>query len=212
MLTGLGLQAWRETPVAPDKPSTRGEQLYAALRCASCHAAPGEERKSGPSVAPGANERDREWLAAFLVNPQGFFPGTEMPPTGLAGEDLDVLVDHVAALKADYGGHGVGLPSARACATCHRRQFVEWKASYHARSVGPTFRAMFLIFTYNTGGKGADYCLNCHAPETKLTGDADRLAKQILAGEDPSSEGIGCAAPASVNSSMASAGKSGGSS
>jgi len=103
-------------------------------------------------------------------------------------------VDQVAGLRADYGTRGQGFPSARACATCHRRQFEEWKDSYHARSVGTTFRAMFVIFNYNTGGQRLEYCLNCHAPEVKVTGNATRLTQQLLAGEDASSEGIGCAA------------------
>ncbi|MBI3049045.1 MAG: cytochrome b N-terminal domain-containing protein [Acidobacteria bacterium] len=191
---GLGVQAWIETPAPPATARTRGEQLFEGLRCQSCHAGPGEEQKSGPSLASGPSEREREWLAAFLVNPAGFFPGSEMPATGLTGEDLDALVNHVANLRADYGTRVQGFPSARACATCHRRQFEEWKTSYHARSLGTTFRAMFVIFNYNTGGQRLEYCLNCHAPDVKVKDNAPQLSRQLLAGESVTSEGIGCAA------------------
>ncbi|GEM_PF-416435 len=193
-MTYLGIEAYRETPAqARAAPKTRGEQLFAALHCNSCHAVSAEEEKSGPRLVPGKNEREREWLSAFLVNPAGFFPGTEMPPARLAGEDMEALVDHLSQLRTDYGGHGAALPSSRACATCHRRQYEEWKDSFHARSLGPTFRAMFTVYHYNTGGKSPESCLNCHAPEVKLKKNAQVLAARLLAGEEVKSEGINCA-------------------
>lgn len=92
---------------------------------------------------------------------------------------------------------------AKDCKPCHERQYKEWKESFHSKSLTtPTFRAMATIFYYNVKakspeqrkrwGENLEYCINCHAPQTRLTGNHKELAEQILKGEKVSSEGVTC--------------------
>ncbi len=173
-------------------PQVRGEQLFKSARCDVCHTLGGGPAKLGPTFVRGKNVRSPEWLKAFLANPSAFISTSVMPPFRPDNpQDLEALVAFLSELRADYAGQARAFPSSSACAGCHPRQFREWKDSFHARSLGPTFRAMFTVYTYNTGGKSPEYCLNCHAPQTKLLKNTKELAEKILAGQEVG-EGINC--------------------
>lgn len=84
-------------------------------------------------------------------------------------------------------------PSAESCRRCHSREYDEWSQSFHRiSSSGPTFQAMYRIYTYNTGGKDPSACLNCHAPETQVKGNYAELHQKIMDEEQYHSEGITC--------------------
>ncbi|RMD93761.1 MAG: hypothetical protein D6813_03515 [Calditrichaeota bacterium] len=85
------------------------------------------------------------------------------------------------------------ITSAKSCKPCHQEIYDQWKNSFHAQSIRtPTFRAMLTIFKYNTRGKHIEFCFKCHAPEVKVKGNTEELARQVLKGEKIESEGISC--------------------
>jgi|GEM_PF-2809821 len=117
---------------------------------------------------------------------------------GTTAIDLTDLPRHGSTIEEPMPGVTPRLfPSAETCKGCHRREYDEWKKSFHSQSVNPkTFRAMYTIFDFGTKGKSPEYCFYCHAPESKLLGAkyVAKLSSQTLSGEPLSSEGVTCAA------------------
>jgi len=81
----------------------KGEKVYAAANCKTCHQINGAGGKlSGDLSAIGA-KRDAVWLAKYLVNPTVLDPKNppkiKMTPTTVKGQDLDDMVAYLASLK-----------------------------------------------------------------------------------------------------------------
>ena len=64
--------------------------------------------------------------------------------------------------------------SAQVCKECHTDIYKNWKQSLHALSYkNPIFTNAYRKAYTTTAGKAKKYCLNCHAPTVRVTGDYD---------------------------------------
>jgi cytochrome c oxidase subunit 2 len=94
---------------ASPAPDSRGREIFAAAGCGHCHAGPdaplpSELEGTAPTLADLAGRRTiaagtlantRENLIAWIADPQSIKPGARMPPTRLAGDDLEALVAYL---------------------------------------------------------------------------------------------------------------------
>jgi len=84
----------------------KGEQVYAAQKCATCHSIAGKGKKTNPLDGVGAKlsaEDTKQWI----LDPKGMAAkakSTKKPPmaakySALPAADLDALVAYMASLK-----------------------------------------------------------------------------------------------------------------
>jgi len=65
-----------------------------------------------------------------------------------------------------------GFTSSSVCKNCHSGIFKSWSNSMHAFSVSdPVFEASYLQAIKNKGEEARRFCLSCHSPTTRITGD-----------------------------------------
>ncbi|NUS39457.1 MAG: c-type cytochrome [Lysobacter sp.] len=87
-----------------------GQRLFAASACAMCHAIGGTDAggRVGPdlthlasrrTLAAGALPLDRTRLAAWILDPQRYKPGTNMPQVPLQPQQLDQVTDYLMELQ-----------------------------------------------------------------------------------------------------------------
>lgn len=90
--------------------ASRGEQVFMASVCVSCHAIRGTAARgtAGPdlthvgargTLAAGVLKNDAASLRKWIADPQGVKPGALMPRVPLSDADLDALVDYLGSLK-----------------------------------------------------------------------------------------------------------------
>jgi cytochrome c oxidase subunit 2 len=90
--------------------SARGQHVFMTSACVMCHAIGGAVAgaNSGPdlthfatrlSIAAGVLPMTRDSLKAWIADPQGRKPGTNMPRVALSSADLDAVVDYLLDLK-----------------------------------------------------------------------------------------------------------------
>jgi cytochrome c oxidase subunit 2 len=95
-------------PVRPD--AAHGREVFFATQCMMCHAISGTNARAtvGPDLthvgsremlAAGAIPNTRGYLAGWIANPQNIKPGVRMPPSELAADDLNALVEYLESLK-----------------------------------------------------------------------------------------------------------------
>src|SRR3954471_310544 len=108
-------QAWLKSQTAPASPppdavQARGSEIFAAKACIMCHTIRGTSAGSrvGPdlthfasrkTIASATLEMSRGNIAAWVVDPQGIKPGTNMPNVSLAPEEIDPLVSYLEGLR-----------------------------------------------------------------------------------------------------------------
>ena len=108
-------ESWRSAQQQPasepqDARAVQGKRVFMQSPCAICHAIQGTDAQAinGPdlthiasrkALAAGTLKNTPENLAKWITNPQGIKPGTNMPPTALAPEDLQALVAYLEELK-----------------------------------------------------------------------------------------------------------------
>jgi len=64
--------------------------------------------------------------------------------------------------------------SSQVCKDCHRDIYRNWRKSLHALSYSnPIFQTAYRKAYTDTKGEARKYCLNCHAPTVRVTGDFD---------------------------------------
>lgn len=96
----------------PERPPSRGRDLFFTAGCAACHALGGTEAVAtiGPDLTHLFARRNLaathlpttpETLARWIANPQAIKPGNLMPPTHLQPEEIRVLVDFLLTPPAD---------------------------------------------------------------------------------------------------------------
>ena len=91
--------AYAENPAAQ-----RGEAIYRAQGCSSCHQVFGNGATYGPRLDGEGSRRTSAWLQDYLVDPR---PGVGVKPyrvtmpsyRGLKGEERDALVAYLLALQ-----------------------------------------------------------------------------------------------------------------
>jgi cytochrome c oxidase subunit 2 len=103
------VQAQRAKSDATDA-ARRGQAVFLEGPCAMCHTIRGTLAMSrvGPdlthlasrkTIAAGTLPNTRGHLAGWILNPQNVKPGSRMPPTLLASEDLHALVAYLETLR-----------------------------------------------------------------------------------------------------------------
>ena len=105
------VEAQRQPAPAPvDSVSQRGRDVFMTRSCAMCHAIEGTQAGShnGPdlthlasrrTIGAGSLPNTRDSLSQWIADPQRFKPGSHMPPSTLAPNDLDALVTYLQSLK-----------------------------------------------------------------------------------------------------------------
>jgi len=84
----------------------KGEQVYAAQKCATCHSIAGKGKKTNPLDGVGG-KLSAEDIKQWIVDPKGMAAkakSTKKPPmaakySALPAADLDALVAYMASLK-----------------------------------------------------------------------------------------------------------------
>jgi mono/diheme cytochrome c family protein len=84
----------------------KGEQVYAAQKCATCHSIAGKGKKTNPLDGVGG-KLSADDIKQWIVDPKGMAAkakSTKKPPmaakyTSLPAADLDALVAYMASLK-----------------------------------------------------------------------------------------------------------------
>jgi cytochrome c oxidase subunit 2 len=99
------------TAVAPrEADALRGQQLFLSSRCAQCHTVRGTSAVGTlgpdlthlalrPTLAAGTVPNDRGKLAAWIVDPQSLKPGSNMPSSKLAPDEVHALVAYLEGLR-----------------------------------------------------------------------------------------------------------------
>ncbi len=81
-------------PRAADGDAQRGESLFGSLGCAACHGSASAQEAGdvhGPPLGASVQQLKREWLVAWLLDPQAVQPGATMPSLRLStGEAADL--------------------------------------------------------------------------------------------------------------------------
>ena len=106
---------WRSAQLQPavepmDAKAIHGKQVFMKSPCAMCHAIQGTDAQatSGPdlthiasrnAIAAGTLKNTPENIAKWITDPQSIKPGTNMPPTAFAQQDLESLVAYLGGLK-----------------------------------------------------------------------------------------------------------------
>ena len=108
-------EAWRDSQLKPaaepaDPETQRGALVFGTRGCAMCHAIRGTHAggrvapdlthiASRRTIAAGTLPMSRGSLAAWIRNPQGIKPGTNMPEVDLSPDELNDLVAYLVTLK-----------------------------------------------------------------------------------------------------------------
>jgi cytochrome c oxidase subunit 2 len=107
--------AWLVKQASPSRePSTeaqqRGRTVFLTSSCVMCHAIRGTSAMasvapdlthlgSRKSLAAGSVENNHGFLASWILSPQSIKPGSHMPATVIAAEDLADLVEYLSSLE-----------------------------------------------------------------------------------------------------------------
>ena len=89
------------TSVAPGAVK-RGETLFKASRCISCHAINGRGATLGPDLGRVASKIREAWLFEFLQDPPRVLPGTRMPRYRFSGAEAADLVAYLSQELRDF--------------------------------------------------------------------------------------------------------------
>jgi cytochrome c oxidase subunit 2 len=101
----------RQPAPEPTTPQlVNGEQVFLGSACVYCHTIDGTASKgviapnlthlaSRQTLAAGTIPNNTGNLAAWILDPQHFKPGTQMPPTQLSGDDLTALLAYLESLN-----------------------------------------------------------------------------------------------------------------
>ena len=108
-------QAWRAQQVAEAAPPAspeeiHGQQVFETKACVMCHRIQGTQANAtaGPDlthlmsrthIAAGARPNTTGDLAAWIADPQGIKPGTQMPRVSLTSDELNDLVSYLETLR-----------------------------------------------------------------------------------------------------------------
>jgi sulfur oxidation c-type cytochrome SoxX len=108
----------------------KGEQIYHAAGCGSCHRVNGEGGTIGPDLSnQGQRGRLREWLTVQIRDPKVHVSDSTMPAiTSLSDQQMNELVDYLLSLKTGpsaagaesaQSDNGKALFHSEGCIACH---------------------------------------------------------------------------------------------
>lgn len=120
---------WAGTP----QEAFRNSDIIAKYQCTTCHTIGGGGGTVGPILNRLGNRRSEDWLRRWLTDPQQVKPGTKMPRFPFTGEEYELTVAHLTAMRTevdiagilgrpnlDEAGRGAALFEAIDCYACHR--------------------------------------------------------------------------------------------
>lgn len=87
-------------------PASAGAELFTRKGCVGCHVLKGHEGaegQMGPDLSKIAKERDREFLVAWIQDPQVQKPGSRMPTLGLSSKEAESLADYLLSERPRKG-------------------------------------------------------------------------------------------------------------
>ncbi len=97
-----------------------GSKIFREARCTSCHRAMRNGTNMGLNLDGIGSKRTREWLLAFLKNPEetygaptldhGFAPKEAAYVATMPEEELEAIADFLAGLKSDQGSPSSPVP------------------------------------------------------------------------------------------------------
>jgi mono/diheme cytochrome c family protein len=101
------------SPAMPNKAVAKSPSEAAfQSHCSRCHIPAGsggpKGKMQGPEPSQLAGDHDRDWLIAFVKDPQSQKPESRMPSIGgkLSEDDLNKVVEYVLSLKSAAGSGG----------------------------------------------------------------------------------------------------------
>ena len=106
-VTAFALVAGLAAPLAAlAQDAKKGEQVYAAQKCATCHSIAGKGKKTNPLDGVGG-KLSADDIKQWILDPKGMAAkakSTKKPPmaakySGLPAADVDALVAYMASLK-----------------------------------------------------------------------------------------------------------------
>lgn len=77
---------------------SEGKEIFQEYACYGCHKIAGTGGEVGPGLDGAGRRLRREYLAAFLQNPQAFIPGSPMKVSDLWEEEVQALVAYLMSL------------------------------------------------------------------------------------------------------------------
>ena len=103
-------QQRQSAPEPTTDETRRGRNVFESGPCAMCHSIQGTQAHgqfapdlthvaSRPTLAAGRLPNTAQYLAAWILNPQQFKPGVNMPATPLSSDDLRALVAYLQTLR-----------------------------------------------------------------------------------------------------------------
>ena len=111
----LAFETWAEAQRQPaagptDPVALRGQEVFLGAQCSLCHTIRGTNAyarvapdlthiASRRTLGAGTLRNTRGNLAGWIVDPQHVKPGNFMPPTNLAGDDLQALLAYLEGLR-----------------------------------------------------------------------------------------------------------------
>jgi len=76
----------------------RGQELYGQFGCQACHQLGTKGGYVGPELSASGVRLKPGWIAAWLLAPQTYKPGTLQPDYGLSGADARALTAYLTSL------------------------------------------------------------------------------------------------------------------
>jgi cytochrome c oxidase subunit 2 len=97
-------------PTPASATAQAGQRIFSSTACALCHAVAGTDAggRTGPDLTHLASRRtlaagtlplDRTRMAAWILDPQRYKPGTNMPKVPMQPRELDAVVDYLMELE-----------------------------------------------------------------------------------------------------------------
>jgi len=119
-LTIQGLRAPDVNVTVPKNPQViRGKELFAEMRCASCHSIDGHGGVVGPTLDDAAARHNKDWIERHFRNPQAMTPGSKMPNFKLLDAEVGDLTAYIISLQG--GAYSAAAPKLfqDQCMSCH---------------------------------------------------------------------------------------------
>jgi mono/diheme cytochrome c family protein len=90
---------WLTSAQADSSLVAKGEEVYAAKKCAVCHVINGKGGKAADDLTSVGAKRNAGWLNKFMKDPKSVDSSNKMPAFRGSDEELAAVVAYMASLK-----------------------------------------------------------------------------------------------------------------